>query len=340
MLALAFAATKLDVLQGTAPSQGKASSAAVAPEFKGITRWLNSEPLTLAGLRGRVTFIDFWTYSCINCVRTLPSNRRIYATYQPFGLQIVGVHSPEFAFEKSESNVRAAIRRLRVPYPVAMDNDMATWRAYRNAYWPRIYLIDARGKIRFDFAGEGHDEAIQDGIRTLLVEAGQRDLPPPIDFSERRFNKAITPEIYGGHERGAPAASLANREGYRPGEVVDYQTPSAATVAGAGTTGSFFLAGKWRNEGEYVEAAEDGARVILPYYAQDVFFVAAARDDGVGVGLLIDGAPIGTAFRSEGPNLRVTRSDLFTAVKADAPSSHVLTLIASKGFRLFSFTFG
>lgn len=330
--AIAVAATRLDVLQGVAPSQGRAEDAPSAPEFVGIAGWINSPPLTLGSLRGTVTVIDFWTYSCINCVRTIPSNRRIFATYEPYGLQIVGVHSPEFAFEREAENVRAAVRRLGVTWPVAMDNDMRTWRAYRNAYWPRIYIVDAEGRIRFDYAGEGHEADIEANVRALLQETGRADLPDPIRFDEKDFTAHITPEIYVGYQRGSQQGSLSNREGFEPGSVVHYEQPSDREIHEAGTGGAFFVAGSWRNEPEYLEATSEDVSVILPFYARDVFFVAAPAAGDVAVRLLLDGKPLTT--------VNVSRSDLYTAVRLTEPGTHVLTIEAEKGFRLFTFTFG
>ena len=139
-----------------------------APDFHGIARWLNSEPLTLRELRGRVVLVDFWTYSCINCLRTLPYIREWDERYRDAGLTIVGVHSPEFAFERVESNVRENVRELGVRYPVALDNDFVTWQSWRNQYWPAKYLIDKRGHVRYYHFGEGDYAETEEAIRTLL----------------------------------------------------------------------------------------------------------------------------------------------------------------------------
>jgi thiol-disulfide isomerase/thioredoxin len=142
-----------------------------APEFTGIEQWLNSPPLTLAGLRGKVVLVDFWTYSCINCLRTLPHVNRWAETYGTQGLVVVGVHTPEFPFERSTANVHTAMRRFGVKHPVAQDNRYATWSAYENKYWPATYLIDARGRIRYKHFGEGRYEQTEAAIRNLLASA-------------------------------------------------------------------------------------------------------------------------------------------------------------------------
>ncbi len=141
-----------------------------APEFTGIDTWLNGEPLTLAGLRGKVVLVDFWTYSCINCLRTLPYVKQWHATYKDQGLVVVGVHTPEFAHERPTANVQTAMRRLGVTYPVGQDNRYATWKAFDNEYWPAVYLIDRRGHIMLKHFGEGAYAETESAIRTLLAE--------------------------------------------------------------------------------------------------------------------------------------------------------------------------
>ena len=143
-----------------------------APEFTGINHWLNSSPLSMAQLRGRVVLVDFWTYACINCIRTLPHVNRWAELYTPRGLTIVGVHTPEFPFERSVGNVEAATRRYGVKHPVALDNGYATWRAYDNQYWPATYLIDAQGRVRYKHFGEGAYERTERSIQALLAARG------------------------------------------------------------------------------------------------------------------------------------------------------------------------
>lgn len=143
-----------------------------APDFVGIERWLNSEPLTLAQLRGRVVLVDFWTYACINCIRTLPHVNRWAELYTPQGLTVVGVHTPEFPFERVTGNVEVAMRRQGVKHPVAQDNRYATWKAFSNQYWPAVYLIDAQGHIRYKHFGEGEYDRTESVIRTLLAARG------------------------------------------------------------------------------------------------------------------------------------------------------------------------
>lgn len=156
---------------GTAPVK-LAESGRRAPEITGIANWLNSRPLTLAGLRGKVVLVDFWTYGCINCIRTLPHVVSLYEKYKDRGLVVIGVHSPEFAYEKSTANVAAAIKRHGIRYPVAQDNDFATWNAYSNQYWPAQYIVDQSGRIIYEHAGEGAYDTIENTVRNLLNHNG------------------------------------------------------------------------------------------------------------------------------------------------------------------------
>jgi thiol-disulfide isomerase/thioredoxin len=143
-----------------------------APDFVGLTGWLNSAPLSIGALRGKVVLVDFWTYGCINCVRTLPYVTKLYERYRNAGLVVVGIHTPEFPFEASAGNVRAALQRHGITYPVAQDNDSATWNAFGNQYWPAQYVIDRNGRIVFRHAGEGAYDTIEETVRSLLNDKG------------------------------------------------------------------------------------------------------------------------------------------------------------------------
>ncbi|OZI40578.1 thioredoxin [Bordetella genomosp. 1] len=154
------------------PGAHAAGSPMPAPEFTGIEKWLNSEPLTLAGLRGKVVLVDFWTYTCINCIRTLPYVTDWYRKYKDQGLVVVGVHTPEFPFERLTANVEKAIGRFGITYPVAQDNKYATWDAYRNIYWPAVYLIDKQGNVVYRHFGEGNYKETEAEIVRLLGEQG------------------------------------------------------------------------------------------------------------------------------------------------------------------------
>jgi thiol-disulfide isomerase/thioredoxin len=150
------------------PIQVAAANQQAAPDFTGISSWFNSKPLSIADLRGKVVLVDFWTYGCVNCVNTLPHVTELYAKYRDKGLVVVGVHTPEFPFERSASNVQAALKRHGITYPVAQDNDSRTWDAYSNRYWPAQYLIDQNGKIVFQHEGEGRYDEIDRAVARLL----------------------------------------------------------------------------------------------------------------------------------------------------------------------------
>lgn len=151
------------------PAGSAIPNSTAAPEFAGIERWLNSEPLSMEGLRGKVVLVDFWTYSCINCINTLPYIKQWHEKYKDLGLVVVGVHTPEFPFEKSTANVQAAIKRFDIRYPVAQDNRYATWSAYHNRYWPALYLVDAEGEIVYQHFGEGQYAETEAAIRNALA---------------------------------------------------------------------------------------------------------------------------------------------------------------------------
>lgn len=168
-VAAAVVAPALTHAAGPAVQAATLPDFGAAPEFTGIERWLNSQPLTLAQLRGRVVLVDFWTYACINCIRTLPHVNRWAELYTSQGLTVVGVHTPEFPFERTTSNVEVAMRRHGVKHPVAQDNRYGTWKAYSNQYWPAAYLIDAQGRIRYKHFGDGEYERTEAVIRALLA---------------------------------------------------------------------------------------------------------------------------------------------------------------------------
>jgi thiol-disulfide isomerase/thioredoxin len=290
-----------------------------APEFAGITKWLNSKPLTLASLRGRVVLIDFWTYTCINCIRTLPHLTAWDRTYRKDGLTIVGVHSPEFSFEKDTGNVKAAIAQDGIEYPVAQDNQMATWDAWSNEYWPAEYLIDARGHVRHVNFGEGKYDETEKAIRALLQEAGAARLGADAK-PDRTYDPAAqtTPETYLGTaraERFLPGPS-------RPG------TSTYRTYGGQLPDSHFSLGGTWTLTGEAATAGRDAsltARVV----AKDAYLVLGGRGT---VQVLVDGKPEKT--------VRVTSQKLYHLLSRPKLETHTLTLRPSAGVSGYAFTFG
>jgi thiol-disulfide isomerase/thioredoxin len=279
-----------------------------APEFTGLAGWLNSPPLTVSGLKGQVVLVDFWTYSCVNCVRTLPHLQALQAKYGAKGLTIIGMHSPEFDFEMSQANVAAAVKRLNVTWPVALDSHMATWNAYSNQYWPAEYLIDQQGRVAYFYAGEGDYDTMERAIVSLLGAGGTVAVQPqPAPDSQQ------TPELYAGSTRAS-----------QPNPIV--------------------LRGSWLDHGEYVESTGP-ATVQLAFHAQEVYIVAeAAGSNALTVGVTLDGKAVPDAER--GPDLEsngsltIGRSDLFHVLTGAAPRDGTIVLNVPAGFRLYTFTFG
>ncbi|HEX5470041.1 MAG TPA: cytochrome c biogenesis protein DipZ [Gaiellaceae bacterium] len=289
-----------------------------APEFRQISAWLNSKPLTLASLRGKVVLIDFWTYSCVNCIRTLPYVKRWYETYREAGLVVVGVHTPEFAFEHERGNVEGAVDSFGIDYPVALDNDYGTWSAWGNQYWPAEYFVDRQGHVRYARFGEGEYEEDERVIRTLLAEKG---LPPPVSASiaDRTPTEAITPETYLGSDR------ISNVVGSQlvAGREADYEIPPVLPQ------NSFAYGGRWLVENERAVAGDD-ARLRLSYHARNVYLVLGGRGT---VQVRVDGKQVKT--------VAVTGDRLYTLVERPGPAAdHTLDLSFSPGTEAYAFTFG
>ena len=226
------------------------SGSVKAPEIQGISRWINSEPLTMEELRGRVVLVDFWTYTCVNCIRTFPYLKSWHDRYEDDGLVIVGVHAPEFEFEKDYDNVLEATQANGIAWPVALDNDFETWRNYSNRYWPAKYLIDQHGTVRYNHFGEGAYDTTERMIRRLLEETGadlsddEQASPPPqsLDqlFLEVR-NGEVTRELYAGSVRGPASGSVQQPEYLQDvGNVVHFDAPEELQV------GAIYFDGAWR----------------------------------------------------------------------------------------------
>lgn len=240
-----------------------------APELIGITHWLNSEPLTLDELKGKVVLIDFWTYTCINCIRTLPHVQGWYEQYQDEGLVVIGVHSPEFEFEKDSANVQQAITQYGLTYPVAQDNDFATWQTYNNRYWPAEYLIDAEGNIRYTHFGEGEYDQTEQAIRELLAEAGQTVTAEVMAVPDDTPQSLTTPETYLGLGR---IDRFASNETLQYG-IQDYTFPAELPLH------SVAFQGSWDVEAQYAEA-NVGAQLRVHFKAADVFLVIKPAGSG------------------------------------------------------------
>ena len=304
-----------------------------APDFAGIDHWLNSSPLTMAGLRGKVVLVDFWTYSCINCIRTLPYVESWYQKYAADGFVVVGVHSPEFAFEHDTGNVAASIVRFGITYPVAQDNEYGTWNAYNNSYWPADYLIDATGHIRSTHFGEGDYNQTETEIRGLLAEAGQAALPsaaasaPPPPFIANQ-----TPETYIGTDR---ATSFASPQAANAG-AARYTFPSYLS------DDTFAVSGTFDFQPQYATATQAGDRLELSFYARDVYLVAAA-DSPVPATVQVTGVTGAAPTEDVGANgsMAIGAARLYHVVHLpSAARGTVIITFNAAGARAYSFTFG
>jgi thiol-disulfide isomerase/thioredoxin len=315
------------------------------PGFDGAVAWLNSPPLTAEGLRGKVVLVDFWTYSCINCIRTFPYLKAWYARYKDRGFVIVGVHSPEFAFEKDEGNVRRAVRQFGIEYPVALDNDFAIWRAFDNRYWPAHYFIDAQGRIRGHHFGEGNYEESEDLIRTLLAEAGQQNLPGMAQEDAGQGVQAAagkrelrSPETYVGYGR---AENFTSPGGFAQEQAKSYSAP------GALARNQWALAGNWTVQGEHAMANEARGRIVFRFHARDLHLVLGPGADGkpVRFRVSIDGvAPAqdrGTDVDAQGEGT-VSEQRLYQLIRqsGDVRDRTFTIEFLDAGVQAYAFTFG
>jgi cytochrome c biogenesis protein CcdA/thiol-disulfide isomerase/thioredoxin len=307
----------------------------VAPEFVDTQQWFNTpgdKPLTLKGLRGRVVLVDFWTYSCINCIRTLPYLKAWDAKYRKDGLTIVGVHTPEFPFEREASNVQAAIDENGIRYPVVQDNEQATWNAYGNQYWPAEYFIDAQGRVRYVHFGEGEYGEKEKVIRELLAEAGKSVKGSDVRVKAVTPSATVTtPETY----LGAARAERFTNSILSPGSH-DFSAPQALPP------NEFAYHGKWRISLESATAGA-GASLDLNFGARRVYLVLGSPGRDRKVRVLLDGKPISTADAGtdvHGGAVTVTGQRLYNLVNLPKVGHHVLTLEPEAGVMGYAFTFG
>ncbi|HEY1625660.1 MAG TPA: cytochrome c biogenesis protein DipZ [Streptosporangiaceae bacterium] len=293
-----------------------------APNFTGITAWLNTpggKPLSLTSLRGKVVLVDFWTYSCINCQRTLPHVEAWYRQYAKDGFVVVGVHTPEFAFEHVVSNVRAQATSLGVKYPVAVDDNYATWNAYDNEYWPADYLIDANGDVRHVNFGEGDYTTTGKLIRQLLQAAHpSMSVPNPAGIPDKTPTTEMSPETYIGYERLQYLDTTVTRD-----------APSLYHFPASLPLGQFGLAGIWTDHSQEATAGR-GAELELGFLAQDIYLVLGGTGT---LNVSVNGHHIQTIHVGGIPRL-------YTLYQTDSPTSGKLLLQASPGIQAYDFTFG
>jgi thiol-disulfide isomerase/thioredoxin len=279
-------------------------------------------------LRGKVVVIDFWTYSCVNCVRTLPYLRAWYETYRDRGLVVVGVHTPEFEFEKSPANVARAMRDLDVTWPVVQDNDYEQWNAYTNQYWPAHYFVDARGRVRYFKYGEGEYDVSERVIQALLSEAGA-GVGELVSKPAPRIDSQ-TPETYLGYDRSSGFATAVRMVA---DAAVDYRP------ARAPANGEWSLQGRWTIAPQYI-VAESSGTVELGFDAARVFLVIEPQPPGGTIDVMIDGLPGPDTPDVKGGTLTPTESRMYQLVELPRRGPHVLRLAVKGPLRLFAFTFG
>jgi cytochrome c biogenesis protein CcdA/thiol-disulfide isomerase/thioredoxin len=304
-----------------------------APALTGLTNWINSPPLTLSSLKGKVVLVDFWTYSCINCLRTVPYLEKWYQAYQGDGFVILGINTPEFAFEHNPANVAAAVKADGIKYPVALDNNYGTWNAYNNDSWPADYLIDKDGNIRYFTAGEGDysttDQAIQEllGINKPLQEGS---VTVPIGADQ-------TPETYFGTNR------TSNFEG-SPDESTETGSSINFTPIKTLDQNSWTLGGAWDIESEYITSTSNSSTLSFNVSAKDVYMVASPNPTTGQTGTVQVSLPSANAgqFGSDAPSgtVDVSSSKLYHIVSMPSAGSTTITLTVPKGVTLYTFTFG
>lgn len=317
------------------PSESLFNASYQAPELTGITNWLNTkDPISLASLRGKVVLVDFWTYTCINCIRTLPHVTSWYDKYKDEGLVVLGIHTPEFEFEKNTQNVQNAIAQFKINYPVGQDNNYSTWNAYSNQYWPAHYLIDSEGVVRKVHFGEGSYDEMERAIVVLLNEAGSKAKLIKDTSEDETPTSKTSPETY---------VSLKGKSylQFYPGDIVAGTKPYELREGVSDSQWS--LGGKWQVGEEYVTSVSD-AKINYSFSAKKVFLVLRPKDSTPKkVKVILDGKPIDPKF--SGPDVRngvvtVDQDRLYNLVNLPKQESHVLILEFDDGVQVFAFTFG
>src|SRR5215467_7049064 len=314
------------------------------PPLAGVTEWLNSPALTAEGLKGKVVLIDFWTYSCINCLRAIPYVRAWADKYKEAGLVVIGVHAPEFAFEKSTKNVRAAVADIKINYPVAIDNDYAIWRAFNNQYWPAHYFIDAEGRIRHHHFGEGDYDESEHTIQQLLAEAGKTDVSADLVAVNASgaeaapdMNNVGSPETYVGYDRAENFMS--------PGGAV--QDSRHVYAAATPRLNEWALTGDWTIAKEDAVLNEPGGSIVYRFHARDLHLVLGPGPDGkpVRFRVTVDGAAPGdshgTDVDADGQGI-VTAQRLYQLIRqGDKIADHTFEIhFLDPGVQAYAFTFG
>jgi thiol-disulfide isomerase/thioredoxin len=334
-----------------------------APEFAQISGYINTpnnnSPITLSSLKGKVVLVYIWTYTCINSIRPMPYIDDWNQKYSNKGLVIVGVHSPEFKFEKNYDNVKSAVQRFGITYPVILDSDHGTWNSYGNNYWPRYYLIDTQGYIRYDHIGEGSYDQIEKSIQSLVAERAALIGAKEISFNTKPttvikpgslyyvdLKQRTTPEIYIGYNTAR--MPLGNPEGFKPNQTVSYSIPLTTNFK----PDIVYLQGKWKNNPDNIELQNDTGRIALKYYAKSVNIIAGGKGGGVvfndeGGGEAAAASTLKISNKSPGEDLspdgsfRIDGQRLYNlAIHNNYTAHNIVIDVKGKGFQFYTFTFG
>jgi thiol-disulfide isomerase/thioredoxin len=324
-----------------------------APEFDKVTGYINTKPINLSDLKGKVVLVDFWTYSCINCIRTIPYLVDWNEKYADKGLVIVGVHAPEFEFEKNIDNVKAAVKKFGIKYPVIQDNDKGTWNAYQNQYWPRKYIVDSEGYLRYDHIGEGGYAETEKVIQSLLQERSAQlsldsSLPRtnnstitettiPENVQSVDFSKIYSPELYFGYQFAR--APLGNPEGFKPDQTVNY---SLSDIDSDIKPNVIYLDGTWKNNADNMELQSNTGSIALVYSAKSANMVAGGNGE---VSISEDGSTLLGKYRgedlSEEGKFTIDGQRLYNLSMHDNYGAHYIVIdVQGKGFQAYTFTFG
>ena len=335
-----------------------------SPEIVGIEAWVNSQPRSIKDLKGKVVLVDFWTYTCINCIRTFPYLRSWYDKYTADGLAIIGVHTPEFAFERDLNNVKEAAQRYGLKYPIALDNTRSTWTNFDNQYWPRKYLIDKNGVVRFDHIGEGGYEQVEGWIKRLLEETGAtvKDVPTvkDPDHGGAGLFRLVTQELYAG-TRGYVSGNIGNVDEYRANIQTSADGHSSLVPTAASYTWPdkpsldvFYLKGVWEGREESIRHARTTTNyedaILLDYKgASVVLVIRPERAEPFDLLVTLDGEPLNSITKGKDANIgsdgrsyvHVDVPRAYNIVNAPEFGAHRLVIFAnSDAFSFFAFTFG
>jgi thiol-disulfide isomerase/thioredoxin len=352
MIVLVFVAAAILYIESQKPSidipkqnSTEKTKYPMAPNFAGIDRWINSEPLKIEQLRGKVVLVDFWTYTCINCIRTLPYLKDWDKKYRDKGLVIVGIHTPEFEFEKKYENVLKAVNDYKLKYAVAQDNNYVTWNLYQNRYWPHKYLIDIDGYIRYDHIGEGAYEETEKMVQALLHERMKRlDQKNGIDVNMTSLHEPNvtpnigTPEIYFGYQfdRGN-----IGYKGLKPNSVVDFK------ISPKPFRNFVYLDGAWKYNADNMELVGDDGSIFLIFQAKDVNVVAGSEGNSTSV-VFLDNEFLNeknkgydVIIQNDKGIANIIDFKLYNLVSGEDYNEHIIQIdVIGKGFKIYTFTFG